>query len=78
MRQFTNETLYILFGMYCPGSGSTQGTGDASNVVGAEEHIVGAHETFVEVQQLQKGLCGLSRPHFFRGVATVMQSTQAP
>ena len=25
----------------------------------------------LQVEQLQKGLCGVSRPHFFRGVATV-------
>ncbi|KAL3131838.1 hypothetical protein ABBQ38_007551 [Trebouxia sp. C0009 RCD-2024] len=58
--------------LYHPGSGSTEGKGDASNVVGAGEHIAGAHETFIEVQQLQKGLCGVSRPHFFRGVATIV------
>jgi len=32
----------------------------------------GAHETWVEVTRLQRGLCGGSRPHFFRGVATVV------
>lgn len=54
-----------------PGSSPTEGEGDTSNVVGAGEHIAGAHETFIQVEQLQKGLCGVSRPHFFRGVATV-------
>ena len=29
-------------------------------------------QTFVEVTELQKPLCGGSRPHFFRGVATVV------
>ncbi|KAK9809084.1 hypothetical protein WJX72_009131 [[Myrmecia] bisecta] len=45
---------------------------DNENVIGAAQRQHGAHETFVEVQQLQKGLCGDSRPHFFRGVATVV------
>ena len=30
------------------------------------------HQTFVEVTELSKGLCGDSRPGHFRGVATVM------
>ena len=30
------------------------------------------HETFVEVTELSKGLCSGTRPHFFRGVATVV------
>lgn len=52
------------------GTSTSSGT-DSSNVVGSGEHIVGAHETFIQVEQLQKGMCGVSRPHFFRGVATV-------
>lgn len=40
-------------------------------MVGAGEHQTGAHETFIQVEQLQRPLCGKSRPHFFRGVATV-------
>jgi len=31
-----------------------------------------AHQTFVEVHELQKPLCGITRPIFFRGVATVV------
>jgi len=31
-----------------------------------------AHETFVDVETLSKGLCAGTRPHFFRGVATVV------
>ena len=34
----------------------------------------GAHDTWVEVTRLQAGLCGGSRPHFFRGVATVLNA----
>lgn len=45
--------------------------GDEGVVVGVSKHRPGAHETFVQVEQLQQGLCGRSRPHFFRGVATV-------
>mmetsp|Transcript_20947 Transcript_20947/g.71394 ORF Transcript_20947/g.71394 Transcript_20947/m.71394 type:complete len:286 (-) Transcript_20947:778-1635(-) len=30
------------------------------------------HETYVQVERMQVGLCGVSRPHFFRGVATVV------
>ncbi|MFA7691316.1 MAG: pantoate--beta-alanine ligase [Candidatus Hydrogenedentes bacterium] len=30
------------------------------------------YATFVEVNQVSEGLCGASRPHFFRGVATVV------
>lgn len=45
--------------------------GDAGNVVGRELPHPDAHETWVTVQQLQRGMCGDSRPHFFRGVATV-------
>ena len=30
------------------------------------------HETFVQAETLQAGLCSMTRPHFFRGVATVV------
>ena len=30
------------------------------------------HETTVEVNEMSKGLCAITRPHFFRGVATVV------
>jgi len=30
------------------------------------------YATYVEVERLQEGLCGGTRPHFFRGVATVV------
>ena len=46
-------------------------SGDTGNVVGREVAHPDAHETWVTVQQLQQGMCGDSRPHFFRGVATV-------
>jgi pantoate--beta-alanine ligase len=37
----------------------------------AELYPEGA-QTFVEVEELSRPLCGQSRPHFFRGVATVV------
>ncbi|CAN6286181.1 unnamed protein product [Urochloa humidicola] len=40
---------------------------------GLEEDAGGhAHETWIRVERLEKGLCGSSRPVFFRGVATVV------
>ena len=58
------------------------GKSDAANVVGAEEEGEGegsglseaedSHDTFVVVERRSRGLCSLSRPHFFRGVATVV------
>ena len=49
-------------------------SGDLANVVGIAPPADGAHETWVEVTRLQAGLCGGSRPHFFRGVATVLHA----
>eukprot|EP00775_Hariotina_reticulata_P008765 gene8765-8944_t len=48
------------------------GGDDGVNVVGRELNHPDAHETWVAVERLQQGLCGGSRPHFFRGVATVV------
>lgn len=48
------------------------GPSETSNVVGNESEHPDAHETFVQVEKLQEPLCGISRPHFFRGVATVV------
>lgn len=36
-----------------------------------EERALG-HETWVRVEKLEKGMCGKSRPVFFRGVATIV------
>ena len=38
----------------------------------ADGGAAGAHETFVTCERLQTGLCSKTRPHFFRGVATVV------
>ncbi|XAR60913.1 Pantoate--beta-alanine ligase [Bertholletia excelsa] len=36
-----------------------------------EEKVLG-HETWIRVERLERGMCGKSRPAFFRGVATVV------
>ena len=73
---FEPETLYYNAKTAAGGSGS-----DASNVIGAvpegegggREEEEDSHDTFVTVERLSRGkLCSLSRPHFFRGVATVV------
>ena len=69
---FYSNGLGFASGTQCKGDAS-----DTCNVIGAGQHSVGAHETFIQVEQLQKGLCGVSRPHFFRGVATVSLSAHA-
>lgn len=49
------------------------GAADGSMVVGANEDIdYNAHCTWVNVDHLSQGLCAGSRPHFFRGVCTVV------
>ena len=35
-------------------------------------HTAAAHDVYVVPEKLQQPLCGASRPHFFRGVATVV------
>ncbi|CAK7349365.1 unnamed protein product [Dovyalis caffra] len=46
-----------------------EGKGEVASCL--EERGMG-HETWVRVDKLEKGLCGESRPVFFRGVATVV------
>jgi pantoate--beta-alanine ligase len=38
----------------------------------AEDMYAPGYETYVEVEKLEKGLCGASRPGHFKGVATVV------
>jgi pantoate--beta-alanine ligase len=45
---------------------------DAVYLPGAEAMYPEGYQTSVEVEQLQQGLCGASRPGHFRGVATVV------
>ncbi|PIA36190.1 hypothetical protein AQUCO_03400242v1 [Aquilegia coerulea] len=46
-------------------------SGDTGVVSCVEDKKLG-HETWVRVERLEKGMCGKSRPVFFRGVATVV------
>lgn len=49
------------------------GAADGCMVVGAYEDVnYNAHCTWVNVDHLSQGLCAGSRPHFFRGVSTVV------
>ncbi|KAM7265705.1 hypothetical protein ACFE04_003388 [Oxalis oulophora] len=41
-------------------------------VVSCLEENGGGHESWISVERLEKGMCGKSRPVFFRGVATVV------
>lgn len=50
------------------GEGGVEGDG----VVSCLEDGGLGHETWVRVERLEKGLCGQSRPIFFRGVATIV------
>lgn len=47
---------------------------DAGMVVGSNSYLDDAsqHSTWVDVGKVSEGLCSLSRPHFFRGVATIV------
>ncbi len=45
---------------------------DVAYVPDAAAMYPDGYQTFVEVEELQKGLCGASRPGHFRGVATVV------
>ncbi|KAJ4850987.1 hypothetical protein Tsubulata_033384 [Turnera subulata] len=46
--------------------------GGKGGVVSCVEEKGMGHETWVRVERLEKGLCGKSRPVFFRGVATIV------
>lgn len=45
---------------------------EKGKIVSCVENSGIGHETWVTVENLEKGLCGKSRPIFFRGVATVV------
>ncbi|CAM8879058.1 unnamed protein product [Rhodiola kirilowii] len=46
--------------------------GGGGGLVSCVEQCGFGHETWVRVEKLEKGMCGKSRPVFFRGVATVV------
>ncbi|XP_006280795.2 pantoate--beta-alanine ligase [Capsella rubella] len=49
------------------------GGGGGGRVLSCVEEEDGlGHETWIRVERLEKGLCGKSRPVFFRGVATIV------
>ncbi|CAM8970483.1 unnamed protein product [Rhodiola kirilowii] len=48
------------------------GGGFGGGLVSCVEQCGFGHETWVRVEKLEKGMCGKSRPVFFRGVATVV------
>lgn len=74
--------LGIVHAVYCPsnlydceGGSSAMSTADrvGSPVSCIEEEDDGSgHETWIRVEKLERGLCGKSRPVFFRGVSTVV------
>ncbi|CAL5218733.1 g447 [Coccomyxa viridis] len=72
LRELGVEAAFLPASLYATGRSGVERS-DAGNVVGADaKRERGAHQTFIQVEDLQKPLCGQSRPHFFRGVATVV------
>ncbi|KAG0546620.1 hypothetical protein BDA96_01G010300 [Sorghum bicolor] len=66
----------VVAAVFCPPDLYVRGpsaAGASGGAVSCLEDAGGhAHETWIRVEQLEKGLCGSSRPVFFRGVATVV------
>lgn len=69
---FNPKNLYD-YGNSQIGNGSKRNQEESGEmVVSCVEDKGMGHETWVRVEKLEKGLCGKSRPVFFRGVATVV------
>ncbi|CAL0304514.1 unnamed protein product [Lupinus luteus] len=70
------DVVFHPYNLYDYGNGAKENVGDVGDgddgVVSCIENSGLGHETWVRVQNLEKGLCGLSRPVFFRGVATIV------
>lgn len=67
------HAVFLPSSLYHPGTNAPTAA-DTSMVVGANEAAGApsdAHSTWVTVDSLSAGLCADTRPHFFRGVATV-------
>lgn len=66
--------LYKVFDYAFVTNGACFYIGEESTPVSCleKEKDGGPHETWIRVEKLEKGLCGASRPIFFRGVATVV------
>jgi pantoate--beta-alanine ligase len=70
----------VVAAVFCPPDLYVRGSADRPSAAGASVDAVScleddgghAHETWIRVERLEKGLCGSSRPVFFRGVATVV------
>jgi pantoate--beta-alanine ligase len=67
---FNPKNLYD-YGDTDSGDGCGGGDGGVGVVSCIEKSGLG-HESWVRVEKLEKGLCGKSRPIFFRGVATIV------
>lgn len=70
------DVVFHPYNLYDYGGGRVErekeaGEGGGVVVSCVEERGVG-HETWVRVERLEKGMCGKSRPVFFRGVASVV------
>ncbi|KAK7292978.1 hypothetical protein RJT34_15837 [Clitoria ternatea] len=67
------DVVFHPYNLYDYENQSKNGVGDGDGVVmSCIEKSGTGHETWVRVEKLEKGLCGNSRPVFFRGVATVV------
>lgn len=74
------DAVFNPFDLYDYGSGRGGSGGEGRENGGWKEKVEvscvdetgGGHETWVRVERLEKGLCGKSRPVFFRGVAVVV------
>lgn len=69
------DVVFHPYNLYDYGVGSVGNGGggvEREGVVSCVEDGGLGHETWVRVERLEKGLCGKSRPIFFRGVATIV------
>lgn len=72
------DVVFHPHNLYDYGNNSKNGYGggnagvDGDGVVSCVEQRGLGHETWVRVENLEKGLCGKSRPIFFRGVCTIV------
>lgn len=68
------DVVFHPHNLYDYGYNSSKSTANDNRggAVSCVEERVAGHETWVRVERLEKGMCGKSRPVFFRGVATVV------
>ena len=65
------DVVFRPHSLYDHGTTHSRASDNAGAVSCVEESGLG-HESWVRVDRLEKGMCGASRPVFFRGVATVV------